>query len=315
MADRYDMLELVPTVARVDAVRKSDARMRRLTAAQSRLFTNKILRSIKPRLLVQSPPGSGKTVLCQHLALEFLASQLDTEAAPDAPTLRFLLLTHGAALAKQIATYIEMAARESLGIRLNSDPVDALSGAIVLRLNAPPTEIHVVPIDVLVAATTGVNHRVPRLFTEKLWPRDKPGPFHQVAVDEGHLVFSHQPLSHLDGQHLLRNCEDVCRVVEAVMVPGCRMTIFHDEDYQGAGVPVSYPMGCDRLTAGLAMVRCPCMLSRCATRKGVWTMRTLFHCWMSATRGLMWSSSTLRNPTCGRKVMAYRGARRAGGLR
>ena len=253
-ADRYELLEILSSDGIVDAARKGQARIKRLTEMQWRLFHDRILGTPEPRLLVQSPTGSGKTLLCQHLALRFLVGRL---ASPTDTPRRFLLLTHSAALAKVCADYIESVAREPLGIPLQR--VDGEGGTVEFHVSqpAPPTEISVMPVDVLVSAVTGVTEPAPEVPATDSWRRDMLARFDVVVVDEGHLVFSHQPRQHLDGQHLLRNCNDLPSVVEAVTTPHARITVFHDEDYQSDGVRCSYPTEYVRVAAGLAMVRCP----------------------------------------------------------
>lgn len=178
-------------------------------------------------------------------------------ASPTDTPRRFLLVTHSRALAKVCANYIESVTRETLGIPLQRD--DEECGAVTLYPSqpAPPTEIHVMPVDALILAVTGVTEPTLEAPATDSWCRDMRSRFDVVVVDEGHLVFSHQPRQHLDGQHLLRNCDDVRRVVEAVATPHARITVFHDQDYQSDGVRCSYPAACVRVAAGLAMVRCP----------------------------------------------------------
>jgi len=108
-ADRHELIELYPSENRADAVRKSKSLIKRFTAAQYKLFNEQISGSPEPSLLVQSPPGSGKTLICQHLALRFLVGRLNS---PTADPRRLLLLTHSTALAKVCARYIETVARE-----------------------------------------------------------------------------------------------------------------------------------------------------------------------------------------------------------
>jgi hypothetical protein len=41
----------------------------------------------------------------------------------------------------------------------------------------------------------------------------------ELVVDEDHLVFSHQPASWLDGQHVFANPQHVCDAVERELPP------------------------------------------------------------------------------------------------
>jgi hypothetical protein len=62
----------------------------------------------------------------------------------------------------------------------------------------------------------------------------------RIIVDEGHLVFSHQPESWLDGQHLLP-ASHVKTVIKALSKPSTSLIVFHDQSYQHAGDTPVYP--------------------------------------------------------------------------
>jgi hypothetical protein len=56
-----------------------------------------------------------------------------------------------------------------------------------------------------------------------------------AVVDEGHLVFSYQPYTWLDGQHVCRHATDVCKVLESALVgqnSTAPVVVVHDSDYQ-----------------------------------------------------------------------------------
>eukprot|EP00038_Savillea_parva_P004362 m.136823 g.136823 ORF g.136823 m.136823 type:complete len:963 (-) comp11448_c0_seq1:604-3492(-) len=247
--------DLVPREGHgADAVYVGANRIKHLTLAQWTLFSQIVSGSIHSRLSVQALAGSGKTLLCQELALQFLKSQLHM---PTPKPYRFLLLVHSASLASVCADCIKATAHAKLGIALDCTDGDYCGKGVVLGTQSPyaRTEIHVVPIDSVVQAVIGCSKPTDELPEKALWNTSLLGYFHATAVDEGHLVFSHQAHLHLDGQHLLRNCAHVREVVEVVMVQGSRITVFHDED-QSDNVPVVYPEGLVPVAAHLGIVRC-----------------------------------------------------------
>mmetsp|Transcript_17672 Transcript_17672/g.52343 ORF Transcript_17672/g.52343 Transcript_17672/m.52343 type:complete len:917 (+) Transcript_17672:638-3388(+) len=248
-----DLLDHLPGRSPAESVRKCQSRMRRLTGAQARILHDEILGSSYLHRLVQSPPGSGKTLLCNHLALRFLDSRLGEE---DDEVRRFLLLTHSTALAAVCARYIYDIAQDWLNIDLVTKVMPVGRGIILsTRDPLPPTEVCVFPVDTLISSVVGIKRPRSELPSRDSWRQEVIGGFHAIAVDEGHRVFSTQQHAHLPGQHLLRRAEDVLDVVEAVAAPHCRITIFHDEDYQGDGVECCYPDSAKPLKAGLACVR------------------------------------------------------------
>ena len=81
--------------------------------------------------------------------------------------------------------------------------------------------------------------------------RDTRRRFGTIVVDEGHLVFSHQPRDHLDGQHLLACHGGPAAVVEAVVCSEGQgpVVVFHDDSYQCAvSITPKCPEGCEDYT-------------------------------------------------------------------
>ena len=51
-------------------------------------------------------------------------------------------------------------------------------------------------------------------------------------VDEGHVVFSHQPDPQLHGQHRFADPSKVRDLLERTLAPKAAVVVFHDENYQ-----------------------------------------------------------------------------------
>jgi hypothetical protein len=204
------------------------------------------------RLLIQAPPGSGKTLMCVKFAV-WLANPGEEEGIANGRT-AVLLLTYSTHLVNRMAEEVAVELASRTGDAVTRSPISvagcpAEHGIAVLVTGFPDMQVHVMTIDGLVDAVR----------SEATSARPGAGlRYRHAVVDEGHVVFSYQSHTWIAGQHRCKNPGEVREVLDGVLINPLTATVvvFHDNDYQIA-VAAQLPAGMVELKESLPMVRNP----------------------------------------------------------
>eukprot|EP00037_Helgoeca_nana_P030433 m.375911 g.375911 ORF g.375911 m.375911 type:complete len:907 (+) comp28188_c3_seq3:1151-3871(+) len=219
------------------------------------------------RMLIQAPSGSGKTVLCVKVVAELLAEKVATQTSPLFPAPApgpgeevVLLLGHSVALVQQMTAELVAELEHRTGVTVQREPLDGCPvghGVLVHVVGCPKVAVHVLTVDELVDADR--NHAATYLGAVE------PLKYAAAVVDEGHLVFSHQPYAWLDGQHRCKASEVRWVLERRLAVAGAAVVVFHDTSYQHvAAEPPEYPERCFRSIVPLPIVRNPGPVRDCS---------------------------------------------------
>jgi superfamily II DNA or RNA helicase len=217
------------------------------------------------RMLIQAPSGSGKTLLCVKLAVDWAEDEREERGggaffgpaqSDDVGSWAVLLLTHSAALAEQTAEEVAVEMSTRSNAKSTWSPMEgacpAGHGYVAHVAESPKVQVHVMTIDGLTdfvrsSASAGRGGELQ---------------YHHVVVDEGHEVFSYQPHAWLVGQHRFRDPGRVRDALNGLLADPstARLVVFHDKSYQHIGAarpdPV-WPHGCIESRVPLPIVRNP----------------------------------------------------------
>jgi len=265
---RYMVCQDLPCRGVQGFLRRSAQGAKTLRSRQAELFDHIIARLNRSthgeRLLIEAPSGSGKTVLCVKIAANFLLESINATSnkyfpaiAPRVPD-ALLLLSHSAALVQHTVEELKSDVEYCIGPDAKvqclalQGCLDGQPGCRLYLDHRPEIQVHVMTIDSLsrlvdepdAARVAGVEMQYSR-----------------VVVDEGHLVFSYEPQSRVEGQHRYTDATKVAELVVRVLndVDKAAIVIFHDTAYKNfhnLPDPV-YPRGSMRSEAALHIFRNP----------------------------------------------------------
>jgi Leucine-rich repeat (LRR) protein/cold shock CspA family protein len=248
------------------------------------------------RLLIQAPSGSGKTLLCAKLAVDFVfqrvqkrieAAQAEAHGHTDTHRHRHTDTDGtggdvggdvdgadgGGANCQDACTLLLVTHSNTLSESTANDIFSELKGVdwgIPMLRRSNHNSLAHADVELWSREFNDIRVRVMSVdaMTEQ-FGAESPKPFGmpfaaELVVDEGHVVFSHQPASWLDGQHTFKDPKHVCETVERILIPGAPVIIFRDQSYIGKSIggqlvscePV-YPVGCSEVAAPLPIVRNP----------------------------------------------------------